>query len=55
MRPNIFEIATKELSQDAFITWLLQYADEKYKEDDFIINECGILLFERSLETIVDL
>lgn len=28
MKPNIFEIATKELSQDAFITWLLKYADK---------------------------
>lgn len=28
MRPNLFSIATKELSQDAFITWLLQWADD---------------------------
>jgi hypothetical protein len=27
MKPNIFEIATKELSQDGFFTWLLQWAD----------------------------
>jgi len=27
MKPNIFDIATKELSQDAFITWLLAFAD----------------------------
>jgi hypothetical protein len=26
--PNIFRIATKELSQDAFFTWLLQWADD---------------------------
>jgi hypothetical protein len=50
MRPNIFEIATKELSQDAFITWLLQYADEKYKEDDFIINECGNLFVQELIK-----
>ena len=31
MRPNIFDIATKELNQDAFITWLLKFADNKYK------------------------
>lgn len=27
MKPNIFNVATKELSQDAFFTWLLQWAD----------------------------
>jgi len=28
-KPNIFQIATKELSQDGFFTWLLQWADSK--------------------------
>lgn len=41
MRPNIFEIATKELNQDAFITWLLQFADSKCKATDELLNECG--------------
>ena len=27
MKPNLFALATKELSQDAFIAWLLQWAD----------------------------
>lgn len=31
-KPNIFKYATKELSQDAFICWLLSWADDKYKE-----------------------
>ena len=34
MKPNIFNIATKELSQDAFITWLLLFADEGCKRED---------------------
>lgn len=29
--PNLFSIATKELSQDAFVAWLLQWGDERYK------------------------
>ena len=41
MKPNIFDIATKELSQDAFITWLLQFADNSYHSVDSILNECG--------------
>ncbi|MGL4982995.1 MAG: PD-(D/E)XK nuclease family protein [Treponemataceae bacterium] len=32
-KPNIFKLATKELSQDAFFTWLLQWADDKHKSD----------------------
>ncbi|KAA9327225.1 hypothetical protein F0P96_18505 [Hymenobacter busanensis] len=27
-KPNLFSLATKELSQDAFFTWLLQWADQ---------------------------
>jgi len=41
MKPNIFDIATKELNQDAFITWLLQFADSKFKTVDNLLNECG--------------
>jgi hypothetical protein len=41
MRPNIFDIASKELNQDAFITWLLQFADNKYQSADQILNNCG--------------
>lgn len=32
-RPNIFDYATSELSQDAFIAYLLSYGMEKYKND----------------------
>ena len=41
MTPNIFDIATKELNQDAFITWLLQYADSECKQSDELLNNCG--------------
>jgi len=32
MKPNIFRLATKELSQDGFFTWLLQWADNNHKQ-----------------------
>jgi len=32
MKPNIFEISTKELTQDGFITWLLKWADPSNKQ-----------------------
>ena len=47
-KPNLFSIATKELSQDAFITWLLQWADPQYKEVDVELNKLGVL-FLRAL------
>lgn len=40
-RPNIFKISTKELTQDAFIVWLLQWADPQCQEMDITLHECG--------------
>ncbi|WP_018618347.1 hypothetical protein [Spirosoma luteum] len=37
-RPNLFQYATSELSQDAFICWLAAWADPKYKDIDANIN-----------------
>lgn len=31
--PNIFDYATKELSQDAFLAWLFKWAEEQYKDE----------------------
>lgn len=49
-QPNIFNYATSELSQDAFISWLIQWADTKFKT----VNEClystGILLLKSMLD-----
>ncbi|MFN4149807.1 MAG: PD-(D/E)XK nuclease family protein [Candidatus Sericytochromatia bacterium] len=53
MKPNIFEIATKELSQDAFITWLLKYGDNSCNSIDSKLNLCAIefinLLIRKSI------
>jgi hypothetical protein len=40
-KPNLFEISTQELSQDAFITWLLQWADKKYAKADEYLHHCA--------------
>lgn len=37
--PNIFKLATKELSQDGFFTWLLQWADNSYSQQNQSLNE----------------
>lgn len=33
-KPNLFRLATRELSQDGFITWLLQWADDNHIQHD---------------------
>lgn len=35
MQPNIFDYATKELLQDVFFTWLLQWA----KNENSVYNQ----------------
>lgn len=38
MKPNLFALATKELSQDAFIAWLLQWADPRCDEHNSALH-----------------
>ena len=38
MKPNLFALATKELSQDAFLAWLLQWADPRCHEHDSALH-----------------
>lgn len=42
MKPNLFALATKELSQDAFITWLLQWADPQCREHNPELNSVAV-------------
>ena len=39
--PNIFSYATSELSQDAMIAWLLQWASPEYREADPDLHRTG--------------
>lgn len=41
LKNNIFTFATKELSQDAFICWLLNFAHKEHKEEDYALAECA--------------
>lgn len=49
-KPNIFSFATSELSQDAFIAWLLSWADQKYADIDPQLHRCGRKLVEAFFE-----
>ena len=44
-RPNLFSFATSELSQDAFVCWLLSWAAPECKEIDNKLNQCAIQFF----------
>lgn len=43
-KPNIFTYATKELSQDAFIFWLLDHANPKYNNINQDLKNCALNL-----------
>lgn len=45
-KPNLFTYATSELSQDAFICWLLSWASPEYKDSDVELYECAIRLIK---------
>ncbi|MCL2520961.1 MAG: PD-(D/E)XK nuclease family protein [Spirochaetaceae bacterium] len=40
-KPNIFKLATGELTQDAFLSWLLQWSENKYAEVDLELYNVG--------------
>ena len=40
-RPNLFRIATSELSQDAFLVWLIQWADPSTMQYDPALCTAG--------------
>lgn len=49
-KPNIFKYATKELSQDAFIFWLLDHANPKYENVDPVLKDCSLKLISKFFE-----
>ncbi len=50
MQPNLFNYATSELSQDAFICWLLEWAKPEYKEKDVLLNKTSNELIYKFFE-----
>lgn len=52
MKPNLFQYATSELSQDAFLCWLLSWAGEKQRHHDEALHKVAVAflssIYERS-------
>ncbi|WP_431199620.1 hypothetical protein ACQ86K_01130 [Mucilaginibacter sp. P19] len=49
MKPNLFSIATKELHQDAFIAWLVQWAEPKNESYDRTLHRLGTIFVKTLL------
>lgn len=43
-KPNLFQIGTKELAQDAVLTWFLQWADPVHAQTDPVLHKCAQVL-----------
>ena len=48
--PNLFDFATSELSQDAFICWLLAWAKPDFRTLNEPLHKTAITLLDRLLE-----
>ncbi len=40
-KPNLFDYATSELSQDAFLCWLMAWANQDQIQNDKLLNKCA--------------
>jgi hypothetical protein len=48
--PNLFDFATSELSQDAFICWLASWADPAFRSNDEALHVTATAFLDRLLE-----
>src|SRR4051812_31785210 len=48
--PNLFDFATSELSQDAFICWLASWADPAHREDGEALHATAAAFLDRLLD-----
>ncbi len=44
--PNLFTYATSELSQDAFICWLLEWAQPEHNKTNSELHACGVAIIK---------
>lgn len=49
MRPNLFDYATSELSQDAFLLWLMEWGKSSYKDEDISLHAISQRFIRRLL------
>ena len=49
-KPNLFHFATSELSQDAFIAWLLAWANRECADIDKNLHACAVDFVRKLLD-----
>ena len=49
-RPNLFDYATKELSQDAMVCWLLKWSEHRYQSQHRALHNCGVRFVRELLQ-----
>lgn len=42
MKPNLFDYATSELSQDAFLAWFFKWAEKENEKEDKALHDCSL-------------
>lgn len=47
MRPNLFDYATSELSQDAFLCWLLKWGEPQFSKTDHALHDVAVQFIQR--------
>lgn len=52
---NLFMFATRELSQDAFICWLMNFAHKNHSDEDIALRDCAKALLAKIVQTEEDL
>lgn len=55
MKPNLFKYATSELSQDAFLCWLFEWAKPEYQDLDSALHETSISLIKELIDENVEI
>jgi len=53
-QPNLFNLATSELSQDAFLSWLLMWANKDYKLSNDKLHKCAVEFVQNLLQKDID-
>lgn len=54
-KPNLFDYATSELSQDAFLCWLIAWSKPSNKEFDTDLNACAINFIQKLIGKEVEI
>ncbi|MFZ0076610.1 MAG: hypothetical protein WAL00_10870 [Exiguobacterium undae] len=47
MKSNLFDYATSEMSQDAFLCWLLKWGESQFSKTDQALHDVAVQFIQR--------